>query len=950
VHVVSRENTLLEREDELERLDELCRQAVAGDGTVVAIQGPPGIGKTTLIHALRRAAEGRGFAVMQASGAELERELAFGVVRQLFERPLRELSARERGQLLEGAGRLALPVVLDPEPISPRPEAMHAAMHGLYWLAAGLAARAPLLLVIDDAHWADPPSLRWLAYCSRRLDGVPVLIVVASRAAEPGAQSELLEQALTEARATVLRPATLSRAGVDRWLARSYGVAPATEFVDACWGATGGNTLLLEQLTAELRAEGLPADAYAAERLTGVAPASIARSVLMRLARLGPQAVAVAEAVAVLSQDARLDRVAALAGTSVPDAAGLVDRLAFAGILAHGDPLTFAHPVMRAAVYEQIPAARRGLAHVTAAKRLIADAAGVERAASHLMLAPATGDPAIVDALRNAAAAASARGAPDAAATLLRRALAEPPTDPTDVLLELAAAEAVTQDPAAVEHARDAIAAAPTAAQRARGALLAANAMLWFGHDEAAREVLEGVERDSEGLDDQTRGAVQASKLLIATYTSGVHLDERLTALAVDELVGASPSERILLTLRAIDLTIRGRPRQEVLALTRRTLAREPLSRPSHEFVPGALVRVLAVADELEEARSTISAVIDAARTRGAVIDVAYGCFLRSEIHWRAGWLVDAEGDAREALEISLEHAFWSASGAMAWLAATLVERDSPAAALAAIEEGGIDVGGQKPVSAAAALLHARGTALTASGDAVAAVTDFRAAGCLQLSFGEINPTGIPWRSSLALALHSLGERHEGQALVDEELELARQFGAPRAIGIALRARALLASGDAVVGGLEEAVRTLADSPARLEHARALVDLGAALRRAGRRVEARKQLSAGLDAADRCGARQLAGRALAELHAAGARPRRERLSGPDALTASERRVAQLAADGLTNRQIAQALFVTSKTVEMHLGRVYSKLGITGRSKLAAALEEGRMPGRPVSAA
>lgn len=182
--------------------------------------------------------------------------------------------------------------------------------------------------------------------------------------------------------------------------------------------------------------------------------------------------------------------------------------------------------------------------------------------------------------------------------------------------------------------------------------------------------------------------------------------------------------------------------------------------------------------------------------------------------------------------------------------------------------------------------------------------------------------------------------------LVEEELELAERFGAPRAIGIALRARALLRRGDAAVAGLRDAVQTLADSPARLEHARALVDLGAALRRSSRRQEARAALAAGLDASDRCGARRLSMRARAELVAAGARPRRERLSGPESLTARERRVAQMAADGLTNRQLAQALFVTTKTVEMHLGHVYGKLGIRRRTELAGALGDDVAPGAP----
>ncbi len=944
--IVTRDSTLLEREAELERLGILCGQAAAGNGAVVAIQGPAGVGKTTLMDAARRGGEAAGLAPLRASGAELERELAFGVVRQLFERPLRELSEDDTARLLEGAARLSLRVVLDPEPVASRPEAMHAAMHGLYWLAAGLAARQPLLLMIDDAHWADPPSLRWLAYCSRRLDGVPLLLVVASRAAEPGAQATLLEKALTEAGATVLRPTPLSRSGIERWLARSYGHTPATEFVQACSDATGGNPLLLEQLISELHAEGLTADVHAAGRLTRVAPASIARSVLMRLARLGPQAVAVAEAVAVLSQEARLDRVSALAGATMSEAAEIVDRLASAGILAHGDPLTFAHPVVRAAVYEQIPAARRALAHAAAAKRLIADGAGTERAAGHLLLAPATGDPAVVDALRTAAAAAIARGAPDGAATLLRRALAEPPSNRNDVLLELAAAEAVTQDPAAAEHAREVVEAATDPGQRARGAILAASALLWVGQDEPALQILAAAERNSAGLDEPTRRMAQATALMIATYSSARGLNERLTELGADELAGESPAELLLLSLRAVDLVVRACPRGEALELARRALAREDLVHPTHEFVPGALVRVLAIADELDEARSAISAFIDAGRRRGAVIDVSYGCVLRAEINWRAGRLADAEADAREALEISLEHAFWSAPGAMAHLASTLIERESPAAALATIAQHADDVSSEKPASAVACLLCARGTALAAEGDTAAAAADFRACGRLQLAFGEINPAGLPWRSSLALALHSLGEPKDALALVDEELQLAARFGAPRAIGIALRARALLTHGDAAIRDLEEAVRTLADSPDRLEHARAVVDFGAALRRAGRRRDARDALAIGLDAADRCGARQLAARARAELHAAGARPRRERITGPDALTASERRVAELAAKGLTNRQVAQALFITAKTVEMHLRQAYMKLDISGRGQLRTALEDGSASASP----
>jgi DNA-binding CsgD family transcriptional regulator len=168
-------------------------------------------------------------------------------------------------------------------------------------------------------------------------------------------------------------------------------------------------------------------------------------------------------------------------------------------------------------------------------------------------------------------------------------------------------------------------------------------------------------------------------------------------------------------------------------------------------------------------------------------------------------------------------------------------------------------------------------------------------------------------------------------------LRRARAFGAPRTLGIALRTAGLVEGGDPGLERLAEAVTVLNRSEAVLELARALIDYGSALRRFGRRRDAREPLRRGLDAASRCGAVVLAQRAREELLAAGARPRRERISGAAALTASELRVARLAAEGLTKRQIAQALFVSMSTVSTHLGHVYAKLDINDRRQLASAL-------------
>ena len=222
-------------------------------------------------------------------------------------------------------------------------------------------------------------------------------------------------------------------------------------------------------------------------------------------------------------------------------------------------------------------------------------------------------------------------------------------------------------------------------------------------------------------------------------------------------------------------------------------------------------------------------------------------------------------------------------------------------------------------------------------GDLRRGLAELLAAGERELAWGARNPCITPWRSSAALVHARLGEQEEARRLADEEVEIARGFGAPRCLGVALRAAGLVHDGERSLELLREAVAVLATSASDLEHARALIDLGAALRRSGERVEARDLLRAGQDLAARCEATRLSELAYEELLASGARPRRTATTGAESLTPSERRVAEMAAQGLTNRDIAQALFVTEKTVETHLGHVYAKLDLRSRTQLAAAM-------------
>jgi DNA-binding CsgD family transcriptional regulator len=237
----------------------------------------------------------------------------------------------------------------------------------------------------------------------------------------------------------------------------------------------------------------------------------------------------------------------------------------------------------------------------------------------------------------------------------------------------------------------------------------------------------------------------------------------------------------------------------------------------------------------------------------------------------------------------------------------------------------------------AVVLRLARGRLRVAQGRVAEGLEDFLSVGEQLTRAGVTSPSYLSWRSDAALAQLALGDREQAGRLAEEELELARAFGAPRALGVAKRAAGIVAGGERGELLLREAIDAFELGDARLERARALADLGALLRRRNRRTEARELLREALDAAHRAGAKRLAEQAETELRATGARPRRVVLTGLDSLTVSERRIAELASQDLTNREIAQTLFITARTVEGHLTSIFRKLRLDSRNELHAAL-------------
>jgi DNA-binding CsgD family transcriptional regulator len=940
---------LLEREAEIATIQELVAAVGGGAGRLLVIEGSAGMGKTRLVGVARAAAQAAGLEVLAARAGELEQEFAFGIVRQLFEPLLARASAEERADLTAGAAGLALPLFQQPTASVEAADSSFAMMHGLYWLVANLAMRRPALLAIDDLHWADVASLRWIAYLVRRLEGLPLLVVVAARPPEQSPEAALVTEVLADPAAAVVRPGALGTTAVAALAREALAVEPDPSFVAACETATGGNPLYVRALLDTLARERLSPTAVNAALVFQTGPEAVARAVSLRLARLPAEATALVRATAVLGDGTRLQHAAALAGCDVEAAAGAATQLVRSGLLRVEDPLEFAHPVVRTVIYQQIGADERSRAHRRAAELLVAAGAPSQQAAAHLLLTLPSGDRFVGEVLRRAAEQSLHQGAPQAAVAYLRRALAEPVTDTerAELLHRLGVAEQSAAIPGAVEHLAEALALATDPVRHAEMALPYAIALALLDRLDAALQVLQAAIDLLGERRPELRQLLEAALLDFATMDLDSHAMavERI-AHVQEKTLGGGPGAAMIRAVLAFHEAWVGRARQRCVALAVAALDEGLLFRSGDVMLGVNALFALTCAEEVQAVTRFINEALAAARRRGDLVHTHYLLLYRGCAAAQQGQLREAEEDLRGAeldLAVTPTLNLWR----VGYLADVLVDRGDLAAAAAVLDS--IDLDERITMNFRYPWLYGRARVDLEAGRLEQALAGFRRLGDVLEAYGFRNPAFLPWRSQAALTLHRLGRRAEALQLAQEELELSRQWDAPRTVGVSLRALGLVQGGPEGQALLGEAVAMLQGAQAQLERARALVDLGAALRRSNRRGEAQAPLRKGLELAHRAGAAGLVRRAQEELAATGARPRKLVLTGVDALTASERRVARMAAEGMSNKELAQALFVTVKAVEVHLSSAYRKLQISSRGQLAEALGSTRdAPGAAIA--
>jgi len=935
---------LLERDIETADLQRAVDHSAHGVGRLVMIEGPAGIGKTSLVDAARDRARRAGMNVRVARGAELERSFAFGVVRQLFDPLVATAGAAEREEWFAGAAQLAAPLFDAHALMDERggQDSIYPRMHGLYWMCSNIARPRPIALCIDDAQWADGPSLAFFGFLARRLDELPMLLLVAARASDPGTPDSLTAL-FGETIARVLKPRALSAHGVEQMLV-AWGKAGVDEpFALACRAATGGNPFLLRELFRELDEAGIEPLAANAPRVRSLGPRRLADTVLARLARLSPAAPALARAVAILGDGASITMAAALAGVDQGEAVAAAAAMRSSDLLAHDVGLTFAHAIIRAAIYDSELPASRVIDHARAAALLHERGAPAEQVAAQILLADGFTDAWVSEQLRLAAESSMALGAPGNAIAYLERALtveAEPDRQ-APLLAQLGHAEALAGIRDAPEHLEAAVRLTSDPEERALIAIALAQVLKLTGRATRAVELLSALPPlPDAALSDQITMELLSAALI--SHGALQLLADRIVSLEDRGAAASLPRERFELALLGFGKVLANAPVAEITDLIDRAGAVSSAGDDRIILPPGAVAAgaALLYCDRLEEAAVRFEAIIERARRHGSLAHLLIGLSRRAEVAYRRGDLGEALADATAAYDlfkdvsavasVLLPHPIAMINN----IAAEQERSDSELAELLRVTDQNLD----RDALHIGLTLHSRARVLLARGQPALALDQLRELGELDASFGVATPAFIPWRSDAALILNRLGDRAAAAQLAEDEVELATAMGAPRAIGISLRAFALVQPSPSVEM-LEQAVEVLERSPARLEQARALVDLGATMRRAAGRAAARAPLREGHEIALLCGATRLAARARHEIAASGARMAPLGLHGAAALTPSERRVAELAAQGQTNRDIAQTLFITEKTVETHLRHVFDKLDVRSRHKLASLLGE-----------
>lgn len=867
--------------------------------------------------------------------------------------------------------------------------ATYQVLHGLYRLAANLMADRPLVLVLDDGHRCDEHSLRWIDFLLRRGDDLPLLVVLAQRGEnEPVAPAALAEIA-AQRRPTVVHLTPLTHTDTGEMVRRTLSppdetqaAAPAENpaaapvevcavpldhtpldhtpleqtfieqtFIEHATAVSGGNPRTLGRLLHTLRAEGVRPDEYGVRRVAEVGGEVSAHSVQALLDRQPPWVRDVARAVAVLGEEST-HLVGTLAGVPPTLAARALPVLRRAGIVA-ADGADLIHDTLRSAVLE--PVGAQTLARLrTRAALLLSDAGRPpEDAAGQLMLLPELPQSWMPGVLRDAADQAGSRGDPETAVRYLHRVLEAEP-DSVRVRLQMSKALAESDPTRAVRLLDEALELSHDIRTRARIAVQYGMTCLAVQKSPTGVRILgealaaldAGIATGTDPVDPadrELRTRLESVLLLVGANERATISAARDRAARLTAPPGDTPAQRQMLSMMTVLNAMDGDRAERTVEQARRALRFQGAELESWSLITSSFA--LSLADEVGEALDALDRMLQYGQDNAAAWTYVVALTNRALLLHGMGALPDALADAQTSIEIIGQES-WGADAALPQtaLATVLIDRGEPERAeelLTGITRAHLD----RSIVEHHWHLMARARARRALGDPEAALGLYLRCGESLKQARFTNPAFLPWWAEAASLLAVMNRTGEAREIAEYGGELAARWGTPRVQGLALLADGMSTPGGAGVELLTESVRLLAGSPARGEHAKAEYLLGRALLKTGDQRAAREHLRAAADLAQRCGALALAGTARKLLVTAGGRMRKMSACPLDMLTAMERRVADLAAEGASNRSIAESLFVTVRTIETHLTGVYRKLGVSRRTELGSVLHTPDIPDR-----
>ncbi|MFE7857911.1 ATP-binding protein [Streptomyces sp. NPDC057403] len=863
--------SLWERDEELaavaQAVDAL-RADRSSSGSLLMVQGEAGLGKTALLAETRHIAEQRGCTVWSARGGETLRSVPFNVIRQLLQPALVSLMPEEAREYLGDWYEVAGPALGITEP-GERQADPQGVRDGLVAAVRRLARRDwPLVLLIDDAHWADQETLLWLAAFAERLDDLSVLVVVARRPGEVSGESARLLDAVA---ATAGRPRTLlsaltpdATAGLTRATLGAHADAP---FCREVWAVTGGNPYETVELLAKVQDSELEPTEGSAAELRALNRSARGGGLVARLEELGIDATRFAWAAAILGTGITVRLVAKLATMDPAAAARCAELLKGARILAEPDPsdagagdgeLEFVHPLIATAVYHSIPDALRTAMHGIAAQVITDSGLGAAMASRHLLQVHPDDDEELVEQLREAAREHVAVGAPDAARRCLERALLEPPTPDVHarVLYELGCATLLTAPAVTIDHLQSALGMPGLAGdERVDAVFRLSQALL---HNDQLEEAVRTVEAEAARLEDgPAKLRLQAVRFMwegIAGEAVSPDRSERLAALAAT-CTGRDNSERALLMLRGFDALIHGENAEEVVEYCDRSLVNGRLA-PGLGWTDTEwgielllmLASSYAHTDRLDRAESLCTEALRAYETAGwsgghLVLAHAYVGLA----HRRRGRLREAETSLRESLRLAERVGrglplYWTVT---CNLVDTLLARGHVVEAWEIAERYGF----APPYPSTIVMpdvRSVRGRLLLAVGRTKDGINELEEAEKSAAARGHHNPVVVPWALDLARALATEDPARAARLATDARRQ-AERFGTDTAIGEALRCAAALETGQRAVRLAAQAVAYLEASPCQYEHAAARVEYGIAARSVA-------EINRGLALARSCGA------------------------------------------------------------------------------------------------